>query len=72
MNLLNVNLRMKPTHLTKLSRHQQTLRSFAFKSHSLAKRKRRWHKRRFIGGLLAALIPATAGLLVDLTKRVDG
>ena len=62
-NVLNANLKIKPSHLKKLSRHKHTLRALALKSTSFAKRKRLLQKGGFIAALLPALIPAVASLL---------
>ena len=68
-NLLNSNLKIKPTHLKKLSRHKHTLRSLALKKTSLAKRKQILQGGGLIGALLPALIPAITSLLGGLFSR---
>ena len=65
-NVLNANLKIKPSHLKKLSRHKQTLRVLALKRTSLAKRKKLLQKGGFLSILLPALIPAIASLLSGL------
>ncbi len=70
-NVLNSNLKIKSSHLKKLSRHKHTLRSLALKSTSLAKRKQLLQRGGFIGALLPAIIPAVASLLGGLFSR-DG
>ena len=67
----NSNLKIKSSHLKKLSRHKHTLRSLALKSTSLAKRKQLLQRGGFIGALLPAIIPAVASLLGGLFSR-DG
>ena len=57
-NVLNANLKIKPSHLKKLSRHKQTLRVLALKRTS--------QKGGFLSILLPALIPAIASLLSGL------
>ena len=68
-NVLNSNLKIKSSHLKKLSRHKQTLRALASKSTSLAKRKQLLQRGGFIGALLPAIIPAVASLLGGLFSR---
>jgi hypothetical protein len=65
-NVLNANLKIKSSHLRKLSRHKQTLRVLASKNTSLAKRKKLLQKGGFLSILLPALIPALASLLGGL------
>jgi hypothetical protein len=65
-NVLNANLKIKPAHLRKLSRHKQTLRVLALKNTSLARRKKLLQKGGFLSILLPALIPALASLLGGL------
>jgi hypothetical protein len=71
-NVLNSNLKIKPTHLRNLNRHKQALRTLALKSTSLAKRKRLLQKGGFLAALLPAIIPAIAGLIGTLFNRRDG
>jgi hypothetical protein len=68
-NVLNSNLKIKSSHLKKLSRHKQTLRALASKSTSLTKRKQLLQRGGFIGALLPAIIPAVASLLGGLFSR---
>ena len=68
-NVLNANLKIKPSHLKKLSRHKHTLRALSLKKTSLAKRKRLLQKGGFIGALLPAIIPAIASLIGSFAGR---
>jgi hypothetical protein len=68
-NLLNANLPIKACHLKKLSRHKQSLRVFAAKRTSLAKRKRILQKGGFIGALFPAILPAVASLVGSLLSN---
>ena len=68
-NVLNSNLQIKPSHLKKLNRHKQTLRTLALKSTSLSKRKRLLQKGGFLAALLPAIIPAIAGVIGQLFNR---
>jgi hypothetical protein len=65
-NVLNANVKLKPSHLNKLSRHKQTLRALVLKNTSLVKRKKLLQKGGFLGALLPALIPAVSSLLGGL------
>jgi hypothetical protein len=65
-NVLNANLKIKPSHLRKLSRHKHTLRALALKNTSLTRRKKLLQKGGFLSLLLPAIIPAIASLLGGL------
>ena len=71
-NLLNANLKIKPSHLKKLSRHKKTLRTLAAKSTSLVKRKRLLQGGGFLSTLLPIIIPAVANLLGGFAGRANG
>ena len=71
-NLLNSNLKIQPTYLTKLSRHKHALRSLALKSTPLFKRKRLLQQGGFITALLPALITGVSSLLGGLFSRRNG
>jgi hypothetical protein len=68
-NVLNANLPIKPSHLKKLGRHKQTLRTLVAKRTSLAKRKRILQKGGFIGTLLSALVPAFGEIVKIFMKN---
>lgn len=65
-NVLNANLKLKPSHLRKLSRHKQTLRALALKKTSLVRRKKLLQTGGFLSLLIPALIPAITSLLSGL------
>jgi hypothetical protein len=65
-NVLNANLKIKPSHLRKLSRHKRTLRTLALKKTSLTKRKKLLQRGGFLSLLLPAVIPALASLIGGL------
>jgi hypothetical protein len=70
-NVLNSKLHIKPTHLKKLNRYKQTLRTLALRSTSLGKRKQILQKGGLLGALLPAIIPAIASIiggLVNITR----
>jgi hypothetical protein len=71
-NVLNSKLQIKPTHLKKLNRYKQTLRTLALRSTSLGRRKRFLQKGGLLATLLPAVIPAIASVISGLVNLTRG